>query len=256
MDSILQQKEHFESISQKYYESRQLKTHLLLKHLMWQYFFLNLDFLKNNNMKVLEPMCGYAEGKAILEKHLNITFEYEGFDYSKPLIEKAKIIDPSLNIYLMDVTQFKADKRYDLIILLGGLHHIPQYASDVVENLSKALKPDGYFINLEPTHNNVLFKKIRNYIYNKNNLFDNDTEKAFELDNLNDIYTSNKLEIIKQIYPGLISYILYYNPDAFRYLNIGGCKMTKFFFEFDKPFFKNYIGRKLSFATLSLLKKS
>ena len=72
---------------------------------------------------------------------------------------------------------------------------------------------------------------------------------------LNALYLSGGFNIIDQFYPGLLSYILYYNPDAFSFLNIGNKLIVKALFTVDKYFFRNIIGRLFSFATLSILKK-
>ncbi len=200
MDKIEQQRDHFENISEKYYKSRQLKNHLLLKDLLWDFFLKDKDFLKKDGLRVLEPMCGYGEGKKILEKNLGIKIAYSGFDYSSNLVEKIKKLDPAAE-----------------------------------------------FLSAE---------RIRKRTYKKNELFDNDTERAFELKKINQIFIEHNFKIIDQIYPGLLSYVLYFNPDAFPFLNRGGGWLVRAIFNFDKLFFRNFIGKKLSFATIALLQKN
>jgi len=56
-------------------------------------------------------------------------------------------------------------------------------------------------------------------------------------------------------FPGLSAYVLYYNPDAFPKLNLGGKKLVKTLFNLDRLFLRNTIGRVFSFATLSLWQK-
>lgn len=254
-DLIEQQMEHFEKISTQYYAGRQSKNHLLLKELMWDYFFQEKSFLRKDGLSVLEPMCGYSEGKVILERHLGITIHYEGFDYSETFVNMVKSQDPSISITRQDITKFMPSKEYDLVILLGGIHHVPDMAAEVIKKMASSLKDGGYFINLEPTYNNFITKLVSNEVYKKNPLFDYETEKRFELRELNDLYLSNGFEIVDQIYPGLLSYVLYYNPDAFPLLDVGRGGLTRFLFGIDKFFFRNVFGRKLSFATLTLLKK-
>lgn len=255
MDKIKQQKEHFESISETYYKSRQLKSHLLLKDLMWNYFLKDKDFLKKKNLRVLEPMCGYSEGRDILEKHLKVKIIYSGFDYSSVLVAKVKKLHPEADVVEMDITKYTSSKKYDLIIIIGGLHHVPYHVDTVLDRLHDALDTDGYFIYFEPTHNNILFQKIRERIYKKNDFFDNDTERAFELKKINSLFDEHNFQVIDQIYPGLLSYILFYNPDAFSSLKIRKLWIVKALFNFDKLFFRNFIGKKLSFATMALYRK-
>lgn len=256
MDIIEQQKEHFESISKRYFNARQNKNHLFLKKLMWNFFLHDKEMLKIKNIKVLEPMCGYAESKFILEEHLNIVIDYEGFDYSKYLVDIVNLKSKELNVYHQDILNFKTDKKYDLVIIIGGLHHVPFHVDLVTKNINSVLTDNGYFINLEPTQNNFIQRAIRNRIYKSNNLFDEKTEKAFDLVPYNELMKCAGFKIIDQLHVGLISHILYYNPDAFPYLSIGGKFMVKLFFKLDSFFFRNYIGKKFSFATLSLFQKS
>lgn len=256
MDKIEQQRAHFESISEHYFEQRQTDNHLLLKDLMWTHFFKDKQDLKKGEVKVLEPMCGYAEGKKILDRYLGTGGEYTGFDYSDNLIEKVKAKEPELHVFVQDITKFNPAEKYDLIILIGGLHHVFQYTQDVIGIMNRSLNPGGYFINFEPTENNAFYRALRKRIYKKNDLFDEETEQGFSLKDLNGYFEKKGFTIADQLYPGLLSYMMYYNPDAFPALNIGGSKMVKFTFGLDKLFFRNWIGRKFSWATLTLWQKT
>jgi len=251
-DSIEQQREHFESISEKYFDARKAPNHLYVKELMWNFFFKDKNQLRDKKLSVLEPMCGYSEGKSILEKNIGLLDSYEGFDYSSVLIDKVKQTNKDLNVYVQDISTFKSENKFDIIIIIGGLHHVPFICEEVVQNLKNNLKENGVFIVLEPTHDNFVFRKIRERIYNKNSLFDQETEQAFELKKLNSLFIDNGFKIKDQIYPGLLSYVLFYNPDAFPLLNIGKKGLVKFLFRLDSIFFRNYLGRKFSFATLSM----
>jgi SAM-dependent methyltransferase len=255
VDRIERQRQHFESISQQYYASRRATTHLLVKNLTWEYFLGGKEFLKKEGLTVLEPMCGYAEGKTILEQHLGVRIDYDGFDYSDSLVRMVREHDPTLNVSTMDITRYEPSREYDLLILLSGLHHVPHHVEQVLTRLRGALREGGFFLVYEPTHNNWLFKKIRDRIYERNALFDRETEQAFELARFNELFLSKGFSIVDQIYPGLLSYVLYYNPDAFPLLNVGGARLARWAFAMDKRFFRNVVGRKLSFATLTLWQK-
>lgn len=255
MNKIEHQNRHFNAISEKYYRARQDKKHLLYKQLLFSYLLKSLKRKADKQMLVLEPMCGYGEGKKIVEKYINKNIVYEGFDYSDILIKKVKANIPDINIYKQDVTTFVPDKQYDIIILIGGLHHVPDYAGIICENLAKGLKKDGFFINFEPTSNNFIVKIVRNMIYRNNSLFDDMTERAFTLKELNRLYAAG-LQIEKQFYPGLLAYVLWYNPDAFPKLNLGNEKMVKLIFGLEKRLYLNVIGRLFSFSTFTILKNN
>lgn len=251
---IEQQREHFDSIADKYFSARQNKNHLQFKKLIWKEFFKDFTWEKERTL-VLEPMCGYSEGERILSENIDTKLIYEGFDYSQPLINEVLKKDPKKNVYKQDVTKFKPTKKYDIIIIIGGLHHVYRNTDTVLESINKALNKNGYFIVLEPTQNNPLFRFVRSKIYSKNNIFDSETEKAYDLDTLNKHFELNNFEIVKQIYPGLLGYILYYNPDAFPILNKGSIKLVNIIFTLEKFCYSNFVGEYFSFATMSLLRK-
>ncbi len=254
MNLIEQQRKHFDNIADKYFTARQNLNHLLYKKLIWKKFLKDFKWNKKKAL-VLEPMCGYSEGKQILSENLSTEIVYEGFDYSQPLIDEVHKKDPKLNVYKQDVTKFVSKKRYDIVIVIGGLHHVYRYTDKVLKIFNDSLKDDGYLIVLEPTQNNKIFKLLRNRIYKNNDLFDSDTEKAYDLDVLNKYFESNGFKIVKQMYPGLLGYVLYYNPDAFPKLNRGGTKLVNLIFKLESFCYTNQIGKYFSFATMSLLRK-
>lgn len=254
---VEQQREHFSGISEKYVLARKHPNHLLLKDLIWREFLRRNVCIASEVRHVLEPMCGMAEGYSILNAHLTTHFDYLGFDYSERMVNLARHYKPDLNIERNDVTTYQARANsFDLIILVGGLHHVYSRAQDVLINLRNSLRPGGFFLSFEPTHNNWLARRIRQRIYESNDLFDADTEHGFEYRDL-DLYFKNAGYVkVDEVYPGLLAYILYYNPDAFPALNVGGQFLVKGLFGLDRLFWSGRIGRKLTFATMSIWKRS
>ena len=255
VDKVERQRAHFNTIAEKYRQARRAENHLYLKELMWSHFFRDKAFLKVDGMSVLEPMCGYGDGKHLLEHHLGVRIDYEGFDYSDAVVAHLKVHEPDLHVYQQDVTTYRPARQYDIVIVIGALHHVPDHAGAVIQRLAEAVKPGGYFINYEPTQNNPLFRAVRNAIYRRNDLFDAETERAFDLGPFNRMLRDAGLDVVDQIYPGLAAFVLYYNPDAFPWLNIGGRRLVKSLFSIDRVFFRNWVGRRLSFATITLAKR-
>jgi SAM-dependent methyltransferase len=254
MENTDRQSLHFETIAKRYFSARHTANHLLYKRLLWRAVFKNFRVDERSGIDVLEPMCGYAEGKSIIEGFYQGKIRYDGFDTSATLLEHAARLRPDCNLFQADVNHFVPQKKYDVIILVGGLHHVYRNATSVLATLRSAVKDSGIFINFEPTHACALTRCIRNRIYKGNSLFDWETERDFALDELNRLYVSSGFQVTRQLYPGLLAYILYYNPDAFPFLNVGGSLLVKSLFGLDTLFYKNWIGRLLSFATLSILK--
>lgn len=258
-DTLDQQKKHFNSISEDYYNFRQKSTHLMFKKLLWDYFFKrNKHKIIKNNKKiaVMEAMCGYCEAKQILEDSLTDNFAYSAFDYSEEMVKIAKNIFPDSKIFQQDITKFKEKEKYDLLIVIGGIHHVYNFADESVANISNSLKKGGHLIMLEPTNNNKMIAKIREYIYQKNDFFDNETEHDFKLKDLNKLLKDNGLRVVDQLYPGLLAYILFYNPDAFKSLRILNSKaLVKVLFAMERPLYSLWLGKKASFCTLTLASK-
>lgn len=258
MDKLVeQQREHFNGISEKYFSARKHPNHLLLKNLIWEKFLKRNKTIAHEVNTVLEPMCGMAEGYEILHKYLKPDFQYHGFDYSENMVEIAKERKPELHIGWDDVTSYKpGGVLFDFIILIGGLHHVYSKTEQVLENLGKALRPGGYFLSFEPTHNNWLTRRVRQRIYKSNDLFDDDTEQGFEYADLDSHFRKTGYTKVDEVYPGLLAYVLYYNPDAFPKLNVGGGALVKSLFFLDRMLWSNWLGRKLSFATISLWQRN
>ena len=254
-DKTEQQREHFNRIAATYREARRDANHLLLKELIWAEAFRDDPVPSRPGLKVLEAMCGFGEGRQILESQLRVPVDYVGFDYSDDVVAALQRDRPDLKIVQADATRFATDERYDVVILIGGLHHVPDAASEVVRRLAAALEPGGSFISLEPTHGNTLFRMVRESIYRRNALFDRETERAFAVEDLAGMFEAAGLTCVRMLWPGLLSYVLYYNPDAFPWLNVGGARTVRLAFALDRPFMRSPIGRALSFATLSLWRK-
>ena len=253
-ESTEQQRKHFNSIASVYIESRQHHNHLLLKDLLWKHFFDDKQHLASECRRVLEPMCGLGEGYEILHRYvLAEGFYYHGVDYSENMIATARQRHPNLYFEWGDALAFSRDHAdFDLVFLIGGLHHVYSRARDVVARLSLALRQGGYFLSFEPTHNCWLNRQVRRHIYAKNNLFDNETERGFEFKELERIFEEQGYAKVDEVYAGLLAYILYYNPDAFPALNRGSSWAVRFAFALDRIFWRNAVGRKLSFATITL----
>ena len=249
---IERQRSHFDSIADRYERARSHPNHLCLKQLIWSEFFGNFAASLAPKVRVLEPMCGFADGRSILASAIDSEIEYHGFDYSSEVVERLRAKDPGINVWQQDVAAFESELRFDIIILLGGLHHVPHVAGDVVRRLSRCLADGGVFINLEPTHGNPVFRWVRESIYRRNSLFDETTERAFGVDELTGFFSKAGMQARGIMYPGLLAYVMYYNPDAFPALNIGGPGLVKGVWSLERRLVRSGFARALSFATLSM----
>lgn len=256
VDAVERQKLHFDRIATDYHRARQHENHRLLKRLIWSDFLADKRAeLDRPGLRVLEAMCGFADGEAILASVLGKPVDYTGFDYSDAVVDRMKSLAPALKLFRQDVTSFVPDRTYGLVMCLGGLHHVPHAAHAAVRNLAQALEPGGLLLSIEPTAGNPVFARVRGAIYRRNPLFDPETERGFSVPELRGLFEGAGLRCEDVCHPGLLSYVLYYNPDAFPALNRGGPALVRALYAIERPFLRTALARWLSFATLSLWRK-
>ena len=257
-DLVERQRRHFDGVAERYVAARRTPNHLLLKELIWSEFLSDKRYLAQQCPRVLELMCGLGEGYSILRQHAySGDFDYLGIDYSQPMIDAAREYHPGLSFERGDVTAFEPlPGQNDLIVLIGGLHHVHAQCALVISRLSAALRPGGFFLSFEPTHDCWMTRRVRERIYKKNALFDAESERGFEMHELESLFSSHGFRCVDQVYAGLLAYVLYYNPDAFPRLNLGAARMVRAAFRFDRLFWRGWLGRKLSFATIGLWQKT
>ena len=258
--NLERQREHFNRISETYLKGRRDANHIEIKNIMWDGALRHAKSLAGwhvpNSYRILDALCGYAEGYDIMKTHVGMPGEYVGFDYSDEIVDNLQQSRPDLNIIHADATTYKPEpESFDVIFLAGGLHHVPIDASKVVQQLATGLRKGGLFINLEPTHANPIYKSVRDRIYRKNAIFDEATERAFHLTELQNMFKSAGLSNLLTHHVGLLGYILYYNPYAFPNLNLGGVKAVRAASAIDRLFRSNVVGKLFSFATLTIWKK-
>jgi SAM-dependent methyltransferase len=252
---VERQRDHFNRIASRYRAARQGGNHRTLKRIMWSAFLRDKPELMKPGLRVLDAMCGYADAYDILREHLSVSIDYTGFDYSDEVVARVAAERPQLRVSKADATRYEPDRAYDLVVLIGGLHHVHHAAAPTLARLTAAVAPGGYFLSLEPTHGNPLSAALRRSIYRRNRLFDAETEQGFDCGELLEMFSAAGLTAEDIMYPGLLSYVLYYNPDAFPWLNVGGERAVRAIFAAEQPWMRSRLAGALSFATLSLWRK-
>ena len=102
------------------------------------------------NGKVLDLMCGpgYLLGK-IGEQRKDLILE--GLDINEEFICFAKNKFPEFSFQVTDVLSWCSDKKYDVILCTGGIHHLPyEKQASFLEKIPSLLNPDGFIIFADP----------------------------------------------------------------------------------------------------------
>ncbi|MEM8667595.1 MAG: class I SAM-dependent methyltransferase [Planctomycetota bacterium] len=103
----------------------------------------------SKDIRVAEVFCGRGNGLIALER-LGFT-NLEGVDLSEELLQKYQ---GTASLHLADCRSLPFDAAtLDAVIVQGGLHHLPVIPDDldqVLQEISRVLKPDGRFYVVEP----------------------------------------------------------------------------------------------------------
>ena len=100
----------------------------------------------NENMKVLEPMCG--NGRMLLP-FMQAGIDIEGFDMSEEMLKMCKEKGEKLSlepiVEISKIEDFHTDKKYDLVMIpIGSFSLLPNHLVDrSLQNMKSVLQSDG-----------------------------------------------------------------------------------------------------------------
>ena len=96
-------------------------------------------------LRVLDVGCGEGKDAVFLARN---GYHVSGFDASSVGIEKAKLaaerLDLSINFFVADINEFRANERYDIIFSSGTLQYIkPSLRGEILSNYKEHTFADG-----------------------------------------------------------------------------------------------------------------
>lgn len=108
---------------------------------------------------VLEVGCGAGFTASYLDGSYD---SYTGVDYSGELIRYAEEHNggPDREFVCANIKDFSPSRRFDVILMVGVLHHIPD-AADVLVELGNLLTPAGVVVANEPQRGNPAISALR-----------------------------------------------------------------------------------------------
>ncbi|MTI57252.1 class I SAM-dependent methyltransferase [Geosporobacter ferrireducens] len=118
--------------------------------------FLKEILKKEKKYRILDVGCG--TGQLLCEIHeafIEYDLELFGIDFSKAMIERAKIPDHEITFQQMDVREIKGlDQQYDLILCT---HSFPYYENQdlAIKDFRALLKSEGYLLLAQASQNNA-----------------------------------------------------------------------------------------------------
>jgi len=137
----------------------------------------------DNNLDVLDVGCGtglVSNTFATLYPSSNFTgVDFSNsIDYAKKISKENKLTNTKW--VKEDFLKVKLDKKYDVVICCGVLHHIPQY-QEALAKLKSLLKPSGTLLIAVYNPLGKILKHVKKINYNSPTLFEDQENNPFEL---------------------------------------------------------------------------
>jgi SAM-dependent methyltransferase len=203
------QKEHFNKIILQYeahYDGKYSQKYR--NKFINKYLFANINL---ENKYILEAMAGSGQTTNYLLSKKGLVF---GNDISDKAIERYKERWPNTTAICSSIlnTGFKND-FFDIIVIVGGLHHLFPKVDEAIDEVYRILKPGGFFCFFEP-HKASIPNKIRVFWYKYDKFFE-PNEQAIDLKKLK-IKFSPKFDFIYEKFGGNLAYLLVLNSLILR----------------------------------------
>ncbi len=97
-------------------------------------------------LSVLDVGCGNGRFGLFLAQHLPGTIHYRGIDNNPILLQHAReaLVDLDADLEVRDIMEYPPDEgQYDLVVLFGVLHHIPDRRRDLIQALAQRVASGG-----------------------------------------------------------------------------------------------------------------
>ncbi|NHZ85122.1 MAG: methyltransferase domain-containing protein [Planctomycetia bacterium] len=182
----------------------------------------------SNDIDIIEIGCGAGFAATYLEGSYK---NYTGIDYSEKLIKNAKYFNKKTNISFIakDLYQFGTKKKYDILFMIGVLHHMVDM-DHAIKVACSFIKPGGYIVVNEPQKANPLIHLLR-IIRSKTDKSYSEDQEELNIDHLISLFKNAGLTNVKSFPQGLFSTPfaeVVLNPQfIFKYLSKIVCSIDK-----------------------------
>jgi SAM-dependent methyltransferase len=176
--------------------------------------FIDEPLLRGINLagsRVLEAMCGTGHSTGLLlERGAAVT----GLDVSKQAIQLFREKWPECDAVLASIRERAlAPGSFDVVVTVGGLHHVHPHVHEAVESIWRLLKPGGFFCFSEP-HTGSIMDLARRRWYARDGMFESN-EAAIDLAALKRAHGA-RFHVIKETYFGNVAHTLVLNSMVLR----------------------------------------
>jgi 2-polyprenyl-3-methyl-5-hydroxy-6-metoxy-1,4-benzoquinol methylase len=151
---------------------------------------------------LLEIGCGAGFAADYLQSRYG---SYHGIDHSTELVEIAGTfnVGPEITFETADAATFSSDRRFDVIFMIGVLHHLENPAG-TLHHLTTFLKPSGSIVVNEPFDGNPLIRFARRIRKRTDPHYSKDQD-FYSRHGLSTIFEKAGCEVVKLVPQGLFS---------------------------------------------------
>jgi ubiquinone/menaquinone biosynthesis C-methylase UbiE len=160
-----------------------------------------------------ELCCGHGEALPLLSGRIT---RYVGIDVSEKMLDAASGMhaNPAALFAQGDATILPlADGCFDTVVLLGGIHHVPDRRR-LFGEIARVLKPGGRLLYREPSSDFVLWRAVRAIIYRLSPMLDNATERPLIYAETVPVLQQAGLRSVLYETHGFLGFCLFMNSDV------------------------------------------
>ena len=193
-------RELFDRIAHDYCRKDQLPAHRRARELRLLQTLRHAELDPSGDL--LEIGCGAGFAAGYLRDRYR---SYRGIDHSSELVDLANSINggPGITFETADAETFSIDRRFDLIFMIGVLHHLSDPAA-TLRHLTGLLKPDGRIVVNEPQNGNPLIQLARG-VRKKTDTHYSEDQTVYSGKDLRAIFSDAGCEVVKLVPQGLLS---------------------------------------------------
>lgn len=203
------QRQHYERISTDYNAHyNDFYSQKYMQRFVFEPMFAGIDL---NNKIVLEAMCGGGQATEYL---LNRQSKVIGLDISPQQTANFKRRHNQADVLCASILNSGiASESFDIVSVVGGIHHMPPHTNESILEIHRILKPGGYFCFMEP-HSESLAEIARKAWYKRDSLFA-ENEAAVNMSKLRKDF-QDYFNLKHEHYLGNFGYLLVLNSMVFR----------------------------------------
>jgi SAM-dependent methyltransferase len=161
--------------------------------------------------RVLEAMCGSGHSTGfLLERGALVT----GLDVSAQAMELFRAKWPQCEAVVESIlAPTLPPESFDVVVVVGGLHHVHPHVDEAIAQISRLLKPGGHFCFSEP-HSGSIVNVLRRAWYVRDSMFESN-EAAIDVSALRRAAEA-AFEVKREWYFGNVAHTLVLNSMVLR----------------------------------------